>query len=245
MKPAEPIGRRARKRRDLLDRAAATAGALFRRDGYEAVTMEQIAEAADVARGTLYNHFPTKDALLAAWIHQELARDLSGLSLDVGANEGFAASTAALLDRSARWCVDNRRFLLPYLRFRFLKLRAPAEAACDSSDSFDSSDDAHSHDSRPDDSDDSHDSHDPHDSDTLVAFYARLIRDSQRRGEMRRDLDAGHLAVMFHHLYLAALLRWLAAPALDLRQAFAQAVDVFLHGCVLAPGHSPSMQRCE
>ncbi len=44
--------------------------------GYESVTMEQIAAAADVARGTLYNHFPFKEAVLAYWIHGQLAKDL-------------------------------------------------------------------------------------------------------------------------------------------------------------------------
>ena len=76
MQEDKPPGRRTRKRQGTLDRLVATAGMLFARDGYEAVTMEQIAETADVARATLYNHFPSKEAVLAAWIHQQLAADL-------------------------------------------------------------------------------------------------------------------------------------------------------------------------
>lgn len=49
---------------------------LFRRHGFDAVTMEQIAEAADIAKGTLYHHFPVKDAIVAAYLDQEsLARN--------------------------------------------------------------------------------------------------------------------------------------------------------------------------
>jgi AcrR family transcriptional regulator len=60
---AEP-SRRARKkertRREIYDAAMA----LFERQGFDAVTVEAICEAADVARATFFLHFPTKAALL-------------------------------------------------------------------------------------------------------------------------------------------------------------------------------------
>jgi AcrR family transcriptional regulator len=43
---------------------AATATQLFAERGYEATTMEDVAAAAGVSRRALFNHFPTKDALL-------------------------------------------------------------------------------------------------------------------------------------------------------------------------------------
>ncbi len=49
----------------------ASAMRLFRRHGFDAVTMEQIAEAADIAKGTLYAHFPVKEAIVAAYLDQE------------------------------------------------------------------------------------------------------------------------------------------------------------------------------
>jgi len=45
----------------------AAAVELFNQHGVDNVTMEQIAEAADIARGTLYNYFPSKDALIYAY----------------------------------------------------------------------------------------------------------------------------------------------------------------------------------
>ena len=69
-------GRRARKkartRREILD-AAMT---LFETLGFDAITVEQICQAADVARGTFFLHFPTKSALLHEW-NRELASELS------------------------------------------------------------------------------------------------------------------------------------------------------------------------
>lgn len=68
-------GRRARKkartRREIFDAAMA----LFERQGFDAVTVEQICQAADVARGTFFLHFPAKSALLPEW-NCQLASEL-------------------------------------------------------------------------------------------------------------------------------------------------------------------------
>lgn len=41
---------------------------LFNQHGLELVTMEQIAETADVAKGTLYNYFSSKEAIINAFL---------------------------------------------------------------------------------------------------------------------------------------------------------------------------------
>ena len=38
---------------------------LFKNDDWQAVTVEQIAEAAEIGKGTIYKHFPSKDAMYA------------------------------------------------------------------------------------------------------------------------------------------------------------------------------------
>ena len=57
-------GRRARRWRELHERISQTARALFLEQGFEATTVEQIADAADIAQATFFNHFPTKDAVV-------------------------------------------------------------------------------------------------------------------------------------------------------------------------------------
>lgn len=54
-----------RKKAETKERIYQTAMALFLEQGYEETTVEQITERADVAKGTFFNHFPTKDAVLA------------------------------------------------------------------------------------------------------------------------------------------------------------------------------------
>jgi AcrR family transcriptional regulator len=62
--------RMARKKEASRRNIIAAAVKLFNRHGLEAVTMEQIAEAADVSRGTLYNYFPSRDAIVHAYLQQ-------------------------------------------------------------------------------------------------------------------------------------------------------------------------------
>lgn len=61
-------GRMDRKREETRQKVIAATLALISAQGYEAVTMEQIAEKADIAKGTLYNYYPVKEAIIAEYI---------------------------------------------------------------------------------------------------------------------------------------------------------------------------------
>jgi AcrR family transcriptional regulator len=61
------------KRAQILDGAAR----VFAADGYEGASMSRIAAEANVSKGTLYNHFPSKSALFAAYVGQECDRKLA------------------------------------------------------------------------------------------------------------------------------------------------------------------------
>jgi AcrR family transcriptional regulator len=66
MKPAEPRHLGLRERKKLRTRAAIQAQALrlFRDQGYDATTVAEIAEAADVSSTTFFRYFPTKEAVV-------------------------------------------------------------------------------------------------------------------------------------------------------------------------------------
>jgi AcrR family transcriptional regulator len=59
---AEP-GLRERKKQRTREVIAAAAHSLFRERGFEAVTVADVARAADVSEGTVFNYFPTKEDL--------------------------------------------------------------------------------------------------------------------------------------------------------------------------------------
>jgi len=75
-------GLRARKKRAAREAIAATARRLFAEHGFDAVTVAEIAAAADVSEKTVFNHFPTKEDLAFA-----------------GREQGITQFVAAIVDR--------------------------------------------------------------------------------------------------------------------------------------------------
>lgn len=124
--PAAEPGRRERKRQQQLDHIADTAWALFEAEGFAAVTMERIADAADVSKVTLYRHFPVKEALLRHTFHRELRAAWPAIQPELARVAPGRARLARFLELQAAWCDSRRTFLLPYVRFRLGDQRMPA-----------------------------------------------------------------------------------------------------------------------
>jgi AcrR family transcriptional regulator len=92
---SEP-GRRARKKAQTRRNIYEAATALFLERGYDAVTIDDVCRAADVAKGTFFLHFPTKDALLA--VYGRLATD--ELQPLLASQRGSAASALRSIFRA-------------------------------------------------------------------------------------------------------------------------------------------------
>ncbi|MFD8564809.1 TetR family transcriptional regulator [Streptosporangium canum] len=69
-------GLRERKKEQTQRRIAAVALRLFAERGFDAVTINEIAEAAEVAKVTLFKYFPTKESLVLRGVGEE---DLAGI----------------------------------------------------------------------------------------------------------------------------------------------------------------------
>lgn len=74
--PRKGSKRVARRRAETRDRILRAAALHFAARGPESVRLEQVAEEADVARGTLYSHFPTKEGLIQEVLRPALDRAL-------------------------------------------------------------------------------------------------------------------------------------------------------------------------
>ena len=66
-------GLREKKKQQTRDAIVAEAGRLFGEQGFQATTMEEIADAAGVSAGTLYNYFGTKNTIVLAHIGAQVA----------------------------------------------------------------------------------------------------------------------------------------------------------------------------
>src|SRR5258706_2394691 len=95
---SEPTpGRRERRRRQVHEQILDAAVGLFQRKGFASTTALEIADNADVAEKTFYNHFPTKQHLI-----EELAgRSIEGTARLLAEARALPASTA---DRLRHFC---------------------------------------------------------------------------------------------------------------------------------------------
>jgi AcrR family transcriptional regulator len=110
IKSATPApSRRERKKVDTRRRILTVALDLFSRHGLEAVTVDHIADMADLGKGTIYNYFPTKEDIVVAFM-AELESEIQ-------------AKTARLVSSGA----SLERMLLEVIRHQF-RLKRPYHA---------------------------------------------------------------------------------------------------------------------
>jgi TetR/AcrR family transcriptional repressor of mexJK operon len=72
------------------------AGLVFAQDGYEGASMSRIARAANVSKGTLYNHFAGKAELFSAHLAQAYRESLSHIFERLGDEEGLEQALGAI-----------------------------------------------------------------------------------------------------------------------------------------------------
>lgn len=91
-------GLRAQNKADRTRRILESAARLFRDIGYDAVRIEDIAQAAQMSPGTVYNYFTTKGDVLLAIVAMEVEEVLvAGEDLIAGPSSGFEQSLTDLI----------------------------------------------------------------------------------------------------------------------------------------------------
>ncbi len=93
--------RRERRSRELRERIYRTAQRLFLERGFDETTIGQIAEAADIAPATFFNHFSNKAAILGAMTEEVLAYLQALLDEQLGRDASTQEKITGFADRIA------------------------------------------------------------------------------------------------------------------------------------------------
>lgn len=103
----EKLGRRERKKEETRQAILTAAAELFRTRGYEASSVEDIAEAADVAKRTLYNTFVSKEEIVIALRFQSFDLHIEKACAMARNGKSPLEAIETFLLATARWASDN------------------------------------------------------------------------------------------------------------------------------------------
>ncbi len=120
MSPKEAISgsRIERKKEDTKQKIIKTAMRLFKEQGLNETSMEQIAEETDIAKGTLYNYFPVKEAILSEYIEQVSSERNSERILSLPKLPDTRARLELVLKEVLEWVKDQKVIFEKYFVYQ-------------------------------------------------------------------------------------------------------------------------------
>lgn len=191
--PPATEGRRARKKRETRERILKVASTSFNEIGFEATTVEAIAENADISRPTLFNYFPSKMAILQALLPE--------------VDHHFAAAVSRS-DRDTASIGDQMQQFFAYVTSMTQKTpQLTRSMLMQALRAYEDPQGSLVHHRFPK---------------TREAFIA-LLEDASQRGEIRSDFNVGRLTDYITGIYVYGLLNWLANPEFAAEEEFSEA----------------------
>jgi AcrR family transcriptional regulator len=109
------------------ERILEAARRLFADNGYEATTTRDIAQAAEIATGTLFNYFPTKEAIVACLANDALSGVVAVAQRDLNQNATLEEDLFALVALALRKLRPLRRHLPALLETSLSPLSATSD----------------------------------------------------------------------------------------------------------------------
>lgn len=112
------MNRRERKKEETRENIISCAIALFREKGLQQTSMEEIAEKADVSKGTLYNYFPQKESILVGYFQSYIADYAENFREDLAPLQGTEARLYKFLDFINEILAHNVDLGIIYMKYR-------------------------------------------------------------------------------------------------------------------------------
>lgn len=113
--------RRERKKADVRRRIIETAIDLFGRHGFDEVTVEHIADVADLGKGTVYNYFQTKEDIVVAYMVEKECQVQARLSHLAKSRGTLASILVAYIQMQFRLKRPYHAFVRVFLAQMFLR----------------------------------------------------------------------------------------------------------------------------
>ena len=110
-----PVGRRARERALRRAEVLDTTRRLFARKGYQRTTMVEVAAASEVALGTLYQIFPSKEAMLCSLLEDYIDQLIERVRAAAAAADGSREMLPRVVRTQLAFSVENADVLRLYL----------------------------------------------------------------------------------------------------------------------------------
>ncbi len=197
------VSRTERKKEETRKKIIAVAMDLFNKQGFDQTTVEQIAEEADVNKGTIYNHFPAKEAIICGYAQSIIKEQGPEALRQVMQLPDTRSRLSAILQKALEWfhIKLNRDIFEKYATYRAQKVfQVFRDGDLSESSGF---------------------------RDVLVP----IIETGKEAGEIRRDMDSMVLAVHLETLYSNWAVLWVARPELFLiDDGIEMMMDLFLNG---------------
>jgi TetR/AcrR family fatty acid metabolism transcriptional regulator len=164
------------------------ARAVFAHQGFNRATMDDIADEAGVAKGTVYLYFPSKRDLFMATLREGVVGLHERVRREIDAAQSTADRVRAFMGARLRYCADNRDFFrIYYTEFASLQVRS-ANAQPEFQDLYDEQ----------------------------AALLARVLERGLLAGELRGPLDTTKTAHLIYEITRAAIakhvLQWPGEP---------------------------------
>lgn len=189
-------GKRERSRAHIIEAARS----LFAEHGFESVSMDDVASAAGVSRTTVFNHFPTKQALLEGVTERILERYGQLLA------QSLRSTETTVVDRVQRLFGDMGRGVASESRLHravFREISRVMLTPGEPSRAFAARREA-------------------------IQRLTHLMTQGQAAGELRTDVTAQHLASAFDSLVFGTVTFWMMEPSDPLPARMKRAAELFL-----------------
>lgn len=116
------MNRRERKKEETRLNILDSSIELFRTKGFQDTSMEEIAEKADISKGTLYNYFESKESILSAYIQSSIMEFGEELEAQLKNHQGIKAQLRLLLDFRHSLFGKDPQLTAIYISFRMQTL---------------------------------------------------------------------------------------------------------------------------